>query len=79
MSTISREGHGRLEGILIGKLVEREAAAFSDFNCACQRFGIAAEKTPHFFRRFQIAIDVALAPEASLVDGAIVPDASDGH
>ena len=42
-------GHGALFWILIGKLVEREAAARGDFDCACQGLGIAAKEPRHFF------------------------------
>jgi hypothetical protein len=55
----------------------RSTGTRGDFDRACQRLRIAAEKTHHSFRRFQIAIGVALAPEAGVVDGAIVPNASD--
>ena len=63
--------------ILIGELVEREAATRGDVNRACQRLGIAAEEPRHFFRRFEIAVGMALAAKAGVIDGAIVPDA--GH
>ena len=70
-------GHGCLFGILIGELVEREAAARGDVNRACQRFGIAAKEPGHFFGRLEIAVGMALAAKAGVIDGAIVPDA--GH
>ncbi len=69
--------HGRLFGILIGEFVEREAAAFGDLDRACQRLGIAAEEPRHFVRRFEIAVGMALAAKAGVIDGAVVPDA--GH
>ena len=69
--------HGPLFGILIGQFVEREAAALGDLDRARQRLGIAAEEPRHFLRRFEIAVGMALAAEAGVVDGAIVPDAGD--
>ena len=38
-----KTGHGRFFRILIGKFVEREAAARGDFDRACYGLGIAAE------------------------------------
>jgi hypothetical protein len=70
-------GHRRFFRILIGELVEREAAARGDVNRARQRLGIAAEKARHLFGRLQIAVGMTLAPEPGFVDGAIVPDAGD--
>ena len=67
----------RFFGILVGELVEREAAALGDLDRARQRLGIAAEQPCHLRRRFQIAIGMALAAEAGVVDGAVVPDAGD--
>ena len=70
-------GNRRLFGILIGKLIEREATPLRNRPGARERFRVAAEKARHLFRRLQVAIGVTLATKAGVVDGAIVPDA--GH
>ena len=66
-----------LLGILIGQLVQREAAAFDDLDRAGQRLGIAGEQAVHLVRRLEISIGMALAPVAELVDGDAVADAGD--
>jgi hypothetical protein len=69
--------HGPFFGVLIGQFIEREAAAFCDLDRTHQRLRIAAEQPRHFRRRLEIAVGVALATEASVVDCAIVADAGD--
>ncbi len=69
--------HGCLFRILVGKLVEREAAAFGDAKVRAKRLGIAAKEPGHLVRRFEVTVGMTLAAKARIVDGAIVPDA--GH
>jgi hypothetical protein len=61
--------------ILVAQLIEREAAAVGDLDRAGER--ITREEPLHLLDRLQIAISVALASVAELVDGDVVPDA--GH
>ena len=61
---------GALLRILIGQFVEREAAALDDLERARQRLGIAGEQAVHLLRRLEIAIGMAFAAIAQLVDGA---------
>ena len=70
-------GRHRLARILIGQLVEREAAALGDLQRAREGFGIAAEQPRHLLGRLQVAIGMALAAEAGVVDGAAMADAGD--
>ena len=72
-----RPGIVRFFGILIGQLVEREAAALGDLDRARQRLRIAAEQPRHFLGRLEVAVGMALAAEAGVVDRAVVPDAGD--
>ena len=69
--------HGPLLRILIGQLVQREAATRRDLQCPGERLRVAAEQPRHLLRRLQITVGMTLAAEPGLVDGAIVPDA--GH
>ena len=66
-----------LLGILVGELVEREAAALGDLQRPRQRLRIAAEQPVHLLGRLEVAIGVALAPVAERVDGDVVADAGD--
>jgi len=62
---------------VIGELIRREAAARGDREGTRERVRTSAEEAVHLVGRLQMAIGVAFAAEAGLVDGAIVPDAGD--
>ena len=71
--------HGRLaalvhHGILVGELVEREAAAAHDLLRALDGARMAAEQARHLLGIFQMPLGAGEAAEAQLVDGAAEPD-----
>ncbi len=70
-------GRADLVRVLIGELVEREAAAFGDLDGAGQCLRIPGEQPRHLLRRLQVAVGVPLPEEAGFVDGAAVPNAGD--
>ena len=73
----SERGIVALLGILVGELVEREAAALGDLQRPRERLRIAAEQPVHLLGRLQVAVGVAFAPVAERVDGDVVADAGD--
>lgn len=70
-------GNDSLLGILIGQLFEAELATRDDLHRPRQRFPVSGKEPFHFLRRFQIAVGMALAFEADIVDGGVGPDAAD--
>ncbi len=68
---------GALLWVLVDQFLQRKFAAFRNFKTAGKRFRVTGKQPVHLFRRFHIAVGVALAAETGLIDGAIVPYAGD--
>ena len=70
-------GFAGLVGILVGEIVEAEANAPGDLDRARDRLGPAREQARHLLGPLQMAVGVALAPEAGIVDRNALADAGD--